>query len=274
MRLLLDSFWRAVAYSLMPRVLFLSFVPLLLMVAVTWGLGYFYWAQAIEWVRATLESFSLLAAFGRVLDIMGLAQLKSVLSSLLVIATVTPVIVIASLLAVTVLMTPVIVNMVGRRRFPGLARRATGGWWRSVGWALASTLIALVISVPLWGIPMLVFVVPPLIWGWLTYRILAYDALAAHATVEERKAIFRTHRWSLLFMGLVTGALASSPNLIWVSGPMIATAFVVLVPIAVWIYTAVFVFSSLWFVHYSLAALHGLRAGVDAAVLLESEPAP
>jgi hypothetical protein len=32
-----------------------------------------------------------------------------------------------------------------------------------------------------------------------------------------------------------------------------------LVPLAIWVYTAVFVFSSLWFTHFCLAALSELR---------------
>ena len=59
MKLFLDSFWRAVAYCLHPRVIFLSFLPLILMIAVAIGLGYFYWDPALQWVRAVLESSSL-----------------------------------------------------------------------------------------------------------------------------------------------------------------------------------------------------------------------
>jgi hypothetical protein len=41
---------------------------------------------------------------------------------------------------------------------------------------------------------------------------------------------------------------------------MLAALFVILVPVAIWIYTLVFAFSSLWFGHYCLAALEQLRA--------------
>ena len=51
MNLFLDSFWRAVAYCLRPRVIALSFLPLILMVALALGVGYFYWEPAIDWVR-------------------------------------------------------------------------------------------------------------------------------------------------------------------------------------------------------------------------------
>jgi hypothetical protein len=40
---------------------------------------------------------------------------------------------------------------------------------------------------------------------------------------------------------------------------LFAAAFVVLIPVAVWIYTLVFIFASLWFVHYLLQALAELR---------------
>jgi hypothetical protein len=103
-------------------------------------------------------------------------------------------------------------------------------------------------------------VLPPLIWGWLTYRVMAFDALAEHASTEERREIFRRHRGWLLGMGVFCGYLGAAPSLIWASGALFAAAFVILVPLAIWIYTLVFAFSSLWFAHYCLSALQALRA--------------
>jgi len=40
----------------------------------------------------------------------------------------------------------------------------------------------------------------------------------------------------------------------------------ILVPVAIWIYTLVFAFSSLWFSHYCLAALEQLRKQNNALV--------
>jgi hypothetical protein len=50
---------------------------------------------------------------------------------------------------------------------------------------------------------------------------------------------------------------------VWASGALFAAAFVILVPVAIWIYALVFAFSSLWFSHYGLAALQALRAEDD-----------
>jgi hypothetical protein len=65
---------------------------------------------------------------------------------------------------------------------------------------------------------------------------------------------------SLLGMGVFTGLMGAAPSLVWASGALFAAAFVILVPIAIWIYTLVFAFSSLWFAHFVLLALHQLRS--------------
>ena len=58
MGLFLDSFWRAVAYCLHPRVIALSFLPLLLMIAIGWALSYFFWDGAVATARGFLEGLT------------------------------------------------------------------------------------------------------------------------------------------------------------------------------------------------------------------------
>ena len=263
MNLFLDSFWRAVAYCFRPRVVALSFFPLLLTVGLALGLGYFYWDAALDAVRQALESSMLLNRVWAWLHDAGVGGLKMVLAPLIVIFAVTPVIVVLSLLTVALLMTPALTSLVVDRRFPALERKRGASLALSLWWSLSSTLLAflaLLISVPLWLLPPLILLLPPLIWGWLTYRVMAFDALAEHASKEERKEIFRRHRGWLLGIGVLSGYLGAAPSVIWASGALLAAAFVILVPLAIWIYTLVFAFSSLWFAHYCLAALVSLRA--------------
>ena len=263
MSLFLDSFWRAVAYCLHPRVIGLSLLPLILMVLLAAGLGYFFWDDAVNTVFVLIESSDGLAAVTRWLQDMGMGGLKNALAPLLIIFAVTPVLVVLVLFFVALLMSPAIVRLVGRRRFPALERKEGASFARSAAWSLGSTLLAvlaLVISVPLWLIPPLILVLPPLIWGWLTYRVMAFDALADHASGEERRQVFRQHRGWLLLIGIATGYLGAAPSIVWASGWFFAAAFPILIPVAIWIYTLVFAFSSLWFAHYCLAALAQLRA--------------
>ena len=262
MKLLLDSFWRAAAYCVHPRVIALSFLPVVLMVGLGLGFGYFFWQSAVDTVRAALDGSALVGIVLGWLQTVGAGNLKGVLSQLLVIFAVTPMLVVLSLLVVAATMTPAMVSLVAERRFVNLQRKQGGSLLGSVAWSLGSALLALVamaLSIPLWFVPPLVLVLPPLIWGWLTYRVLAYDALATHASADERREIFKRHRAVLLAIGVVSGFLGAAPNLLWVSGAVVAAAFVLLVPVAMWIYTLVFAFSSLWFAHYCLAALEQLR---------------
>lgn len=60
-------------------------------------------------------------------------------------------------------------------------------------------------------------------------------------------------------MGVLSGYLGAAPGIVWASVVLFAAAFVVLIPVAIWIYTLVFAFSSLWFAHFCLAALQQLR---------------
>ncbi len=276
MQLLFDSFWRAVAYCLHPRVIALSVLPLLLMVGLSLGLGYLYWDLALDWVRGWVEASSVISSIAGWLEGLGLGGLKSALVPLIVIFAITPLIVLLSLLVVALLMAPALTALVAQKRFPNLERKRGNSFFTSLLWSLFSTLLALVallVSLPLWLIPPLILVLPPLIWGWLTYRVMAFDALAEHASASERREIFRQHRMALLGIGVFCGFLGAAPSLIWASGALLAAAFVILVPLAVWIYTLVFALSSLWFAHYCLAALHALRQQSSApAPVIPIEP--
>ncbi len=276
MGLLVDSFWRAAVYCLRPRVIMLSMVPLLLIGILGGALGYFYWDGAVQGMRSLLESSTLLATFWGWLHAWGVGNMTAVMAPLMVILVVIPVLVMVSLLAVALLMTPALVALVAQRRFPHLERKKGGSFWAGAVWSLGSTLlavIALVVSIPLWLVPPLVLVLPPLIWGWLTYRVMAFDALAEHASKEERREILRRHRTRLLGIGVLTGYLGAAPSLVWASGVVFAAAFLILVPLAIWIYTLVFAFSSLWFAHYCLAALECLRSDGSAPLAAAAAPA-
>lgn len=273
MGLLIDSFWRAALYLWRPRVIALSMLPLVLTIGLALGLGWFWWDPAVAWVRGLLDSTDWAAPLWNWLDGMGLARLKAALAPLIVIFTVTPLLALVSLLIVALMMTPAMVELVAQRRFPQLERRHGGSLLVSVLWSLGSTLaalLALLISSPLWLVPPLILILPPLIWGWLTYRVMAFDALAVHASREERQALFREHRGKLLVMGVICGYLGAAPSLVWASGALFAAAFLILVPVALWLYTLVFAFSSLWFSHYALSALAQLRQAEASAAAAQN----
>jgi uncharacterized protein involved in cysteine biosynthesis len=126
MNLLFDSFWRAVAYCLRPRVIALSILPLLLMVALSLGLGYYFWDDTLDWVRNLLDASSLATNILDWMQRLGLGNLKPVLVPLIVIFAVTPLIVLTSLLLVALMMAPALTALVAEKRFPELERKQGG----------------------------------------------------------------------------------------------------------------------------------------------------
>ncbi|MDP1534676.1 MAG: hypothetical protein Q8L92_13970, partial [Rubrivivax sp.] len=129
MTTLLDSFWRAVAYCLHPRVILWSLLPLAVAGGAVFGLGWFYWEVAVAGVRGFLEQWSLVQAMLDWLNSVGFGDLRTLMAPVIVVALAVPVIVIGSLLLVALLMTPALVDLVAGRRFPLLKRRRGTGWW-------------------------------------------------------------------------------------------------------------------------------------------------
>ena len=143
----LDSFWRATAYCVHPKVVLLSLLPLILMAITVLGLGFLYWEAALQWVRSLLEANSLWSWAWGWLDYVGLRNLKSVVAPLVVIFSITPLVVVMALLAVSFMMTPALVNLVAQRRFPDLQRKHGGSTLQGVIWSLASALLALLVLI-------------------------------------------------------------------------------------------------------------------------------
>jgi hypothetical protein len=114
--------------------------------------------------------------------------------------------------------------------------------------------------------------VPPLIWGWLTYRVMTHDVLSEHASAEERRLILQQHRWPLLAIGVACGYVGAVPSLLWIASKAALMLAPLLMLVAVWLYTLVFAFSALWFAHYALSALSRLRAAPLSAVALPALP--
>jgi hypothetical protein len=271
----LDSFWRAVGTCLHPRVFAWSLLPLLLAGGAVGALGWAYWEDTVAAVRAALERWSLVAAMLQWLETIGAPQLRTLMAPLIVVALAVPTVVVVTLVLVAALVTPAVVRTVAARRFPALERRQGAPWWQSLLWSLLCTLAAggaLVLSIPLWFVPPLVVVLPPLIWGWLTYRVFAFDVLALHASPGERRYILRQRRWPLLVMGVVCGSLGALPSALWAASAATLIFAPVLVLVSVWLYTLVFAFAACWFAHYALAELQRLRhAELAAAAVAATE---
>jgi hypothetical protein len=265
---LFDAFWRAAVYCLHPRVILLSLAPVLLAGGTVLLLGWLYWAAAVDAVQHMLSFWTLTDAVLGWLDRQGFEGLRAIIAPLIIVLLAVPIVVLLSLLLVALLMTPSIVGLVARRRFPTLELRGGSAGWQTVLWSLGVTALALVLllaSIPLWLIPPLGLVLPPLIWGWAGGRIFAFEVLADHADASERRLLLKTHRGPLLAMGVVSGLMGAVPSVVWAFGAFALVLAPLLLIVSVWLYTLVFAFASAWFAHYALSALQAHRQAEQAA---------
>jgi hypothetical protein len=243
--------------------LWLTVAPFVI-VALGWGATlWFGWETLVAAVSGWLGGASWITALDSIFAMVGFHSVHRVLGPLIVIALAIPLIVVTVLLLSATIAMPAVIAHLSRRHFPDLAARRGGSFFGSLAHSLVTTLVclfALVVTVPLWLVPPLFALIPPLLWGWLTYRVMTYDALALHASAEERRAIFRAHRVPLFAIGVITGLLGAVPTLLWVSSALLIVLFPVIAVVSIWLYVFIFVFSAVWFGHYCLRALHQLRS--------------
>ena len=262
MQRVMTSFGRALVSQLHFRMLMLTILPFVLSLML-WGVVLWLGLQPlIDWLHAWFVDNNLFQSAASVLGWFGLGAIKTVLVPLIAMWLLLPLMVVTALIFVGVIAMPAVVKHVATRHFPHLAQLHGGSLAGSLSMSLGSFLIFAglwIVTLPLNALPLLAFVVQPLLWGWLTYRVMAYDALAEHASTDERRTLMRAHRWPLLGIGIAAGAMGAAPTLLWLGGALSVILFPLLAGVSIWLYVLVFVFSGLWFQHYTLAALERLR---------------
>ncbi|WP_133648315.1 EI24 domain-containing protein [Paraburkholderia flava] len=265
---LLRSFGRALTSALHPRMLWLTFMPFAA-ATVGWGLIlWFFWQTLTGATRTWLEGWSFTTTLYNLFGWLGFSSLHAVIAPFIVIAVAIPLIVVTVLLLIATLSMPAVIRHLSARQFAALEMRRGGTWYGSLAHSLVTTvicLVLLVITLPLWLVPPFFALIPPLLWGWLTYRVMTYDALALHASADERRALIRRYRLPLLLIGVASGLLGSLPTLLWASSVWLIVLFPVITAVTIWIYAFILVFSALWFGYYCLRALQRMRADEQGA---------
>lgn len=259
----LQALLRAVLSQLHVRMLLLTLLPFLLSVLL-WGVILYFGLQPLfDWLQAWLHERGGSAYTGPLLQWLNMDAVRTVLVPLAAMWMLLPVMILTALIFVGTLAMPVIVRHVARRRFPELEARRGGTLWGTLRVSLRSFLIFIalwLLTLPLSFIPPLALIIQPALWGWLTYRVMAYDALAEHADADEYLLLMQRHRWPLLAIGIVAGLLGAAPTMLWLGGALAVILLPFMAAGAIWLYVLVFVFTSLWFAHYSLQALAELRS--------------
>ncbi len=272
---MMKSFGLALVGTMHPRMMWLSLRPFLI-VSFLWScLIWLVWAPALEILSTFLTTSMLTSWIQDGLVWAGFENARVWIAPLFFVMLLIPMICISLLVFIAFTTVPAIVKLVSRQAaYQDLEYKNGGSLLGSLFYTFWSALICLVLimlTLPVWWMPPLVAVLPPLLWGWLTMRLMTYDVLARHASAEERDFLITKYRWPLLSMGIASGLLGAVPTFFWASSALALVLFPVVSFVALWVYSLIFVFAALWFCHFLLAALKDLRREeLDKSLIVET----
>ncbi len=251
------------------RMLALSGAPLVLSLLL-WGAVL--WTSLnplLDWLQTVFADYGLFQTSGSWLSTVGLGVLKVAVVPLLAIALLLPLMIGSALLFMGVIAMPVIERHVGNTQYPKLEKKEGGSFTGSVAINVGSTAVFAVLwlfTLPLYVVPPLAWLVQACLWAWVTSRVMSYDALAAHASLEERRELMRRHRGALMAMGFASGLAGALPGIVWMGGALLSfLAFPFLAALSLWLYIMIFLFAGLWFQYFCLGALEELRGAAPQA---------
>ncbi len=237
---ILRALGRALVSQFHPRMLWLAVWPFLVAL-VGWGVvGLVFRRSAIAWLEGALGTSFVGGSIDTGFGWIGVDSGIAFVAGLIYLGSLFALMVLTALLIIATVAMPAVVDHVGGRDYPLLARKAGGSYLGSLGnatWVALVFLVGFVVTVPLWLIAPLAVIVPLLWWGWATARMFRYDALVVHASSEERTTLVARHGKAFLVIGIVVNLLNFVPPLFF------------LVPIL----------GGLAFTHYALRALERLR---------------
>lgn len=262
MKTVMKSYGRAFLMQFNYKMLLLSLLPSILAL-VLWAIAlYFSMQPLINYLQQYFLDNNGFQLATNILNTLGLLALKAVIVPFIAMWLLLPLMLLTALLFVACIAMPIINRTVSKQYYSQLEKMHGGSWLSSLGFAL----VCIIIFVGVWlvSLPLSLFIpvgliIQPILLGWVTYRIMAYDALATHASSLERKAILQQHRWQLWLVGIITGMLSALPGMIWLGGALSILFLPLLAAIAIWLYVVVFMFSGFWFQLFCLDALEQLR---------------
>ncbi|MBT8528088.1 EI24 domain-containing protein [Polynucleobacter paneuropaeus] len=257
------AFGLALVGTMHPRMLWLSLRPFFI-ISVFWGcLIWLTWTPSLAMLSSFLTNSIFTNWIQDGLIWAGFDNARAWIAPFFFVMMIIPLIAISLLVLIAFTTVPVIVNSLCKQSlYSDLQSKRGGSLIGSLFYTFWSAFICLVLvmlTLPVWWIPPLFAILPPLFWGWLTMRLMSYDVLAGHASSEERDILIQQNRWSLLVMGIACGMLGAVPTFFWATSALALVLFPIVSFVALWIYSLIFVFAGLWFSHFLLEALQNLR---------------
>lgn len=217
--------------------------PGVLAIAIWCLVFYFFWSDITLWVANFIQSWPVIGRFFQP-DSVAQWTLNAFIHLLLILVMVVLIFFTSSIL-ISSLALSFMVERIAATDYVGMAQHRGGTSAGSVlNSMIAVALFAtmLLVTLPLWLIPGVGFLLCVVLSAWMNQRTYRYDALMLHANQEELKSTPERHSTGMYMVGVVACLLAFVP------------IFNLLVP----------ALTALAFVHYSLDALGRDRAASAA----------
>lgn len=249
------AFKRALVSQLHPRMLLALLLPFLVVIVGAIVLIWLFWDPVNAWLASTVMSWSWLEQADAWLVGIGLVSLQFWLIPLAATLLLLPMAGLLGVAIAAVFIMPLVLQHLGDGTYADVARHNRLGMlasgWNAI-WVGVVFVIGWLVTMPLWLIPPLAIILPTMWWTFAFTRMLRFDALADHASAEERRVVIAKHNAGFWMLGLICALLSLLPP--------------------AWFFLPVF--SSLLFAHYGLEALRRLRAAGDASTVSSPELLP
>ena len=194
-----------------PKMFLLMIWPLALSLVLWVTLGLLFGAQLFAGIEAFLNQSSL---YRSVTATWPISLIAAGLLWILMILLAIPLVLMTATLVIGVLAMPIVVNHVAAKSYPHLERKQGGSILGSVWNAVAALLwlaALIVVTLPLWFIPLFWPIIPVVLLGYFNQRVFRYDALAEHASKAEIAHVVATAKGPLMGLGIALGAIGHIP---------------------------------------------------------------
>jgi len=234
------AFKRALVSQCHPAMLFAVLMPFLIALLGAILLLWLFWTPLTDWLRVEAAQWEVVNQVDAWLVGIGLFSLKLYLIPVVAAAVLLPVSGILGLVIAAVFVMPMVLRHVGRREYAAVTRQGRNATavsvWNAL-WVSVAFAAGWLLTLPLWLVPPMAVLLSVFWWAFAFSRMLRVDAIAEHASPDERRLILARHNGPFWIIGLVCSLLNLLPPA-WVVLP---------------------VYSSLVYAHYGLDALERLR---------------
>jgi CysZ protein len=237
MNIVFSALFRALRDLFHPKVLLLTLLPL--------SIAFLLWAALLYycWGAFTLQLGQFLVYINPWPDFFNFnaAAVANVLVWIVTLFLILPLVYFTAVILTSIFAMPFLLKLVCGREYPGLQEMHGGSNFGSVYNGLAAGVVYLLgwlVILPLWLLPPVGFIASIVLTGYLNKRLFSYDALAGHASREERRALIQQYGQELWLLGVIT-ALAQFIPLANLLAP---------------------IYAGLAYIHFSLDRLTALRS--------------